>query len=1046
MNRIESAASVEKSDLPGWSTWLVSYVVLSLLGHIGLDASYGFALYLVNGGFLLSAVIVLLEKRSGHLYHFLFFSLLFDLVIKLTIPQEDLLTAFVASVTLIFQAWAGGWLIQLNAPWARTPNTLRKVLSFLLYGAMIPSLASTALMVVFLKSDSVMAPDLQERFTLWIWWWVRRLTSLVLVAPLVLLILRRLRETELSVINLRIDCWFILALCLTGLFAALVFGIENHGGKVLPTYSYLLIPILVAISITFPLVKSLSIVLFVTCAIYWVDSRNLLVFELARNSMLALSIFLVINGIVVWMLGALVFEKREMLAKVTKQRAMFEMRSRVNQFLIKEGRGQYRHQVYENVCRIIVEEKIFFRACISEALPGQPEGEAGTVCATLEGERISYRVNDCGKDVRSGAGSRAARTPVLYSCIEESRTWNESASTCTAGAFPLFMQDHRVATLTLFSAYSTVFDKSMVRLVQEMVDDIGFALATYDIQLKLKQTAEVFHHTRESIMITDGQGVILDVNPAFTKITGYQKREVLGNNPRLLSSGYHDHGFYESLYRQIGEGGFWAGQIWDRRKDGEVFPLRGTISAVLDPSGRIQHLISIMEDVSEQVKYEKKIEQLINFDSLTGLPNRSFLRTRFKQACKSMNKQAHWALLFVDMDGFKQVNDALGHHYGDELLKQAAGRMRGCVREMDTLCRFGGDEFVLFMTGDRSRAKMLSERLIEAVRKPYRIFDQDIHIDSSVGVAMMPENGTSLDTLVQAADTAMYRAKSDGGGRYCFFTPGMKDDAQHKLILRRGLQKAISENQLYLVYQPKIADDGNARRIVGLEALVRWNHPEEGLISPGLFIPAAESNGQIVEIDRWVLSNVVGQLKRWRSVHPDRVVPTSINVSARLFSRPSFVEELMALLNDADVPAELVELEITEHVAMLDYSYSLETLNRLKALGVIIAIDDFGTGHSNLAYLREFPIDTLKIDIDFVKDVHCDEKKQGIVRAIIAMAKTLSMQTIAEGVESEQEVAFLRGENCLSYQGFLFFAPLPVDQVEALIFGNPEGVRTPPAP
>lgn len=1015
-----------------WKFWLPCYVVFSLLGHLFLDPTYGFALYLVNGGFLLAGSVVLFDHGRSGFHYFLLLAALSDLAIKVYVVQEPLVTAIVASLTLIFQAWAGCWLIFLNAPASILPNSLARVISFLLYGAAIPSLISAAIMLALFKTgiDSVQQP--MDGWLFWIWWWVRRMTSLVLIAPLVLLLLGRLVSNEKAYRYL--DLRFLAVFVLTTVLSAILFATDNTGGEALPTHSYLLIPLMLFIAVWLPLEKSLMVVLAVTMVAYLVDSQGIGASQ-GIGSMLVLSLYLMINAIIVWMLGALIRERQGAYRKLARQNAVNSMKSRLNEFLIKEG-GSQAH-VFREACGILVEHGVFLRACIEETCPNAAEPPGAATCMQSHTGEYVQEVARSTPDCFMGHKA-SLDEPVYFSCLDDFGADGRHKQVIYVGVFPLQKQGQVIATLSLFAEDARMFEPALAQLICEMLNDIGFALAMYDSQARMMQTSEVFLHSKEAIMITDNNGIIMDVNGSFTKLLGYEKDELVGQKARILSCGKDDRAFYKDLYDRLAVDGFWSGQTWKRAKGGEAVPLRGTISAVFDGSRKLQHLISIMEDASVQIGYEQRIEKLANFDSLTQLPNRVYLRNQYEQKVARADSAGDWSLIFVDLDGFKHVNDALGHHVGDELLKCVAGRMKNCIRQGDMLCRFGGDEFVVLVDGDKRNAEHLIDRFVKSVGRPYQIGDHDIQINMSVGVAVAGTDGKDLDELIQAADTAMYSAKATGGSRHCFYSPAMKEDAQLKLMLRRDLQKAIEQDQLFLMFQPKVQCVGGALKVVGVEALVRWQHPQKGLVSPAEFIPAAEENGQIADIDRWVMAQVLNQLGQWYRRHEEATLPVSVNVSASLFSLDGFVEGMAELLSKTAVPAWLIELEVTEHVAMENYRHTLETMKKLKEMGVGLAIDDFGTGHSNLAYLRDFPVDVLKIDIAFVKDVHTDSKKQALVRAMISMARSLSLKVIAEGVETEAERAFLESVECTRYQGYLFYRPMLTKDIDKLFAAGEE--------
>lgn len=479
---------------------------------------------------------------------------------------------------------------------------------------------------------------------------------------------------------------------------------------------------------------------------------------------------------------------------------------------------------------------------------------------------------------------------------------------------------------------------------------------------------------------------------------------------------------------------FWTGEFWNIKKSGELFPQRGTISAVYSNAGELQHYISIMEDISEHMQAEEKIDRLANYDGLTGLPNHLLLNQKFNEDFQpSITKKQPIALLFIDLDNFKQINDGLGHEVGDLLLKEVSDRLHRISRDNDVLSRFSSDEFIMLLLGNLADATRIANRLLKRMRTPFRVRGQLLHISCSIGIALSPEHGKGLDELIRAADTAMHQAKLKGKGQFAVFARCLQEQVSTQLALQNELELAISRNQLELYYQPKYKFEEGQYQLMGFEALVRWNHPTKGMIPPGEFIPAAEDGGQIANLDRFVLQQSLQQINEWQSTNDNFNLTVAVNVSASLFSREDFVQELRELIAGSGIRPELLELEITEHIAMFDHEHTLNSLTELKKLGIQIAIDDFGTGYSSLSYLSLFPIDTLKIDIGFVRDVHLNKKRQGIVKAIIAMAETLQLATIAEGVENQAELEFLRSSGCNNFQGFFFGKPQNLAQTQKLV-------------
>ncbi|MFC3626129.1 EAL domain-containing protein [Vogesella amnigena] len=545
---------------------------------------------------------------------------------------------------------------------------------------------------------------------------------------------------------------------------------------------------------------------------------------------------------------------------------------------------------------------------------------------------------------------------------------------------------------------------------------------------ELQLWAQVFAAAHNGILVTDSFSRIVQVNAAFTRITGYEAEEILGRTPALLSSGRHDSGFYHRMWHEIGSHGYWQGEIWNRRKDGTIFPEWQSISAVRGEDGEVTHYISVFSDISSQKEAEQYIRRLAYFDSLTGLPNRALLQDHANQALAlSRHDRTSLALMFIDLDRFKNINDTLGHSMGDLLLVEVGRRLSVLLQEKDTLTRLGGDEFIILLPEtDESAAGHLAESVVQALSAPYHLNGYELVSTPSIGIAMAPTDGGTLEELLRAADAAMYRAKAEGRSTFRFFTAQMQQRSALRLKLEAELRRALDRKELQLYYQPQCDMHG---RLIGLEALLRWQHPELGMVSPAEFIPLAEESGLIVPIGMWVLEEAIAQMQSWRE-RDLRVPSVAVNLSALQFRQPLLVEQVARLLHESALPPECLELELTESVVLEDPDDALGLMERLHQLGVRLAIDDFGTGYSSLNYLRRFPVDRLKIDRSFVQDL---EQGRGIaiVRAIVSLAHSLGFVTIAEGVETPEQLAQLRKLRCDQVQGFLFARPMSVPQLEA---------------
>jgi diguanylate cyclase (GGDEF)-like protein/PAS domain S-box-containing protein len=549
---------------------------------------------------------------------------------------------------------------------------------------------------------------------------------------------------------------------------------------------------------------------------------------------------------------------------------------------------------------------------------------------------------------------------------------------------------------------------------------------------QLKLAAKVFEQSAEGVIITDAEHRILMVNRAFTSITGYSAAEALGLTPRLMASGRHDRQFFQNLWAVVHELGYWQGEMWNRRKDGDLYPELVSISQVLDAEGKVSHYVGIFSDISEHKASQERIQKLAYFDALTGLPNRSLLADRVSQALSRMERNNEaLALIFLDLDRFKNVNDSLGHRIGDELLIQVAGRLKATLREEDTVSRLGGDEFILVLPRTSAEgATHVVEKILAVLARPYHIELHELSITPSLGIAMYPGDGDSYETLSMCADAAMYRAKQGGRNTFRFFTREMQERSERTLHLENALRRVLDNQQLQLHYQPQIALD--SKQIIGAEALLRWQHPELGMISPADFIPVAEDSGLILPIGEWVLREAVRQMKTWMEAGMAPMV-MAVNLSAIQFRQANLPELVSGVLAEFDLQPECLELELTEGVAMEDPLAAIEMMNVLHARGIRLSIDDFGTGYSSLSYLKRFKVYKLKIDQSFVRDISCDPDDEAIVDAIIGLSKSLGLQTIAEGVETAEQLDFLRRKGCAEGQGYLFGRPMPAAAFAAFV-------------
>lgn len=544
--------------------------------------------------------------------------------------------------------------------------------------------------------------------------------------------------------------------------------------------------------------------------------------------------------------------------------------------------------------------------------------------------------------------------------------------------------------------------------------------------------ASIFERSEEAIMITDAHEKIVSVNKAFTQITGYEPGEVVGQTPRMFQSGKHDAQFFVDMWKALKETGYWQGEVWDRRRNGEIYPKWLSIGSFRNKAEEVTHYFSIFSDISDRKRAEGRIHHLAFFDPLTELPNRTLFTQLAEQALlESRRKSGHGAFLFVDLNRFKPINDSLGHEVGDRVLVEVAHRLRSCLRGTDVVCRFGGDEFVvgLFDIASREHAALVANKLLAVMDPPVLIDGRDLKIGAAIGVSVYPDDGGDVKTLLRLADIAMYRAKVAGPDAFTFYSEDMNQRAAQRLSMENGIRKAIANNELRLYYQPKV--DIRTRRVIGAEALVRWQHPERGMVPPGEFIPIAEETGLIVQIGTWVLETACKQAQAWQRAGVS-AMHLAVNLSARDFSA-TLPQRVAQLLREYAIGPEWLELEITEGMLMNQTETVIAMMNELAAMGVALSLDDFGTGYSSLSYLKRFPIKTLKIDRSFVINIPEDANDCAIASAIISLAKQLRLNVIAEGVESAEQLGFLAAAGCDEIQGYLFSPPVTAEKFEAMV-------------
>jgi diguanylate cyclase (GGDEF)-like protein/PAS domain S-box-containing protein len=631
--------------------------------------------------------------------------------------------------------------------------------------------------------------------------------------------------------------------------------------------------------------------------------------------------------------------------------------------------------------------------------------------------------------------------PVIVADIRTHPYWTsyvdiaEQANLRACWSIPIKDEKAQIlGTFGIYYAQPRSPQRDELDLIHEFARIAALAVQRVRTDTRLRQAAAVFESTREGVVITDLTPRIVGVNRAYSEITGYEEAEVLGCNPSLVKSGRQDGAYYGAMWASILETGHWQGEVWNRRKNGEIFPQWLTISTVYDTDNLPSHYAGVMTDISQLKRSEAQLDHLAHHDPLTGLPNRLLLQSRLEHALERAERhKQRVAVLYIDLDRFKNINDSLGHPVGDELLQALSLRMSERLREDDTLGRLGGDEFLLILEDlDRSEyVAGVAQNLIHLLERAFQLpSGHEVYVGASIGISLFPDDGRTVTELIQHADVAMYQAKESGRNTYSFYTPSLTRAANERLEMEANMRRGLAQDEFVLHYQPQL--DMKSGEIIGCEALVRWNSPEEGLIAPARFIPLAEETGLIVPLGDWVLQTACAQARAWLDAgYPTLVM--AVNLSVRQLQQRDIVQKIALALTQTGLPPNQLKLELTESMIMLQGEQANDLLQAVKALGVSLSIDDFGTGYSSLAYLKRFPIDEVKIDQSFVRDIPQDASDMEIASAIIGMAHGLHLKVMAEGVETEAQLKFLAGQGCHAYQGFLFSKPIPADAFERLL-------------
>jgi diguanylate cyclase (GGDEF)-like protein/PAS domain S-box-containing protein len=737
-------------------------------------------------------------------------------------------------------------------------------------------------------------------------------------------------------------------------------------------------------------------------------------------------------------------ERKSSDAKIKRLSYLYEMLSEINQAIATINKEA---ELFESICRITIEFGHFGLVWI-----GIRNDEHRIVPIAYAGQNWDYLQNllvsvDADLPEGQGPSGRAYRSGEIQVCnsfMHDDTTlpWQEKARKChwaSSCAIPILRGSKAYAVLNLYSSEVDYFEHEIIKLFEQMQGDLSFALDAFDRELDRRRAqddlvlaAKVFQQSHDAILISDCDNNIISVNQAFTALTGYSEKQVLGKNPRLLSSGRYNRDFYADMWHQINQESYWQGEIWNRHAKGELQLEWLTISVVKDLNEKISHFIGIFSDITQRKESEQRKEYLAHFDALTDLPNRVLLKIRHeREVAVAERKGRPFALLYMDLDYFKEINDSLSHAVGDQLLVETAARLKMVLRNEDTIARLGGDEFnILLPETDYSGASLVAGKIIKAISQPVHIEQLELNITTSIGISLYPENGKDYDTLAANADTALYQAKQLGKNQYVFFTQAMQQKAKRRMALERDLRKALENNELEMVYQPIVKVDTGV--VSGVEALMRWQHPVWGMVSPTEFISVAEDSGLISTISQWGMKQSIAQAAKWQH-QARKPIHIAINLSIAQFKKDLLLKSVTDLLNQFNFNPEYLELEITEAMVMKNAKAATAITRQLNQLGVKFSLDNFGTGYSSLSHLQQFDLYRLKIDRSFIQNLELEPSNNRVVDSMINLAHNLGLKATAEGVENEQQLHILQQQQCDEIQGYLFSKPVSATEFDTLL-------------
>jgi len=699
----------------------------------------------------------------------------------------------------------------------------------------------------------------------------------------------------------------------------------------------------------------------------------------------------------------------------------------------------------DQICEIVVTVAGYKMAWVGVALNDEnktviPVAQSGFDDGYLEKLSVSWADNKLGQGP-TGKAIRLRETFVADIASDETYgPWRDRAKKrgySSSIALPLINEGNSFGALNIYSEEGNTFEESEKRFLIELAHDLSYGISMLRAKEAHEKTLEemrklslAVEQADNIVVMTNEHGVVEYVNPEFEKVTGYRKSEVLGYSMNILKSGQHSKHFYETLWSTIQKGDSFFEVFTNRKKSGEFYYEEKTISPIKNIEGVVTNYISTGKDITERVKDRQRIEFMAYHDNLTQLPNRELFRDRLEHALAQAHRKGSLvAVMFLDLDRFKQVNDSLGHMVGDLLLKAAADRLSGAIREGDTVARIGGDEFTVICEDCNSHddVKIIAQHITESLSRPFNINNNEIYATASIGIAIAPDDASNSEELITAADTAMYKAKIEGRNNYQFYTADLSSKVQSRVRLESELRRALKSNEFELYYQPRVNLETD--EVCCVEVLLRWNHPDKGVILPDDFVPILEETNLIVEVTEFVLRTCCQQLNQWND-SPFSNIQLAINLSVNLFRQGKILEMSNTIAKECNASVSNVELEITENLLMEDIDTCVSILHELKNKGFQITIDDFGTGYSSMSYLKRLPIDCVKIDRSFVKDVYFNKGDEAIVNAVTSLAHSLGLKVTAEGIESQEQLDFLRKQGCDEGQGYLFSRPLPVKEFE----------------